>query len=1269
MATVISNCATGNQGPACGPAPTIPTARLAGPCGLMQWNCNGLRSKQEELKRHIAENDHYDIICVQETFLTAKQDISFPGFTVIREDRKGMRKGGLITLVRETLNYTPITGPSGIECIVLQIKTKTSHLTVANVYISPDKKFDKNDLKPLFKPKTVIVGDLNSKSKIWGSNHSDARGRIIEELMEENDFCCINDGQPTYTFRDGTRTHLDVCLVPNSIAARCSWLVLNNTLGSDHNPTVTRLFDEFYTDKQPGARFRLSRADWPVFKEKCRETLTAEVASLDVNVYNEQLTAAIITAAEACIPQRRPGRRRIKPLPYWTDGCTRAVKDRNRARNAMCRKKTPESCETYRRLKGAAQHEIKSSARQHWQEYCSTLDTTSKLGSVWSMARKMNGTVVDRKISNLLDNGKLVETAKDKAELLAQSFSNISSNENYSDNFKAHRAEVEANEQHSFQNIAAHGDDMQSVNQPFSMAELRRAIRESKRNKASGEDRVSYEMLQKLPKSSVKVVLGLYNKLWTTGEFPEAWRHSVVLPVLKPGKDSKSTASYRPISLTSTLCKIMERLVTTRLAYHLEENNLLTGVQCGFRKGRSTTDHIMRLQDVINKHNNNKGYTLGVFIDFSSAFDMVWQNGLLIKMKKLGLTGNVFSFVQNFMAGRTIQVQVGGETSTPRQVENGTAQGSVISPLLFLIMINDLPECLSGVESTLFADDSCIFKSGKDLESIVASIQVNLHNIATWCDQWGFKINTEKTVAVLFTHRIDKIESKLVINGKEIKVEKTAKFLGVIFDSRLTWNAHIAYIEDKCRKRLNLLRMVSGQTWGASKKSLLTIYKALIRSVLDYGSIAYNTTSAANKLRLDRIQSAALRIACGACCSTAVAALQVETGEMPLELRRQQQELNYAIKLRNFNEHPTQRILQRERLAITHRYNENNKPFYCRVKEFFDGHEAAVQPQAPRRADRPPWQHKSVDVDKSLTLEVSKKDSPVILKALALELIDSYNGSVKIYTDASKTVKGKTAAAYYIPDYGIGQASRLSDNLTIFTAELTAIKLALQWVSVALCNVSQQVAIFSDSLSSLQAIETGKSACRPDILADVLELITRVKNRTVFVWVPSHIGISGNEAVDKLANTGVSAARVDLAIPLGVGEAKSIAESHVLNKWQLQWSDGETGRQYHAIEPKVTGGIKYVSKNRRKEVRITRLRLGKCRLNAYLHEMRMHSTGLCDQCKKPETVEHHLLQCKNTVSSALQQACITAKIVPTLANVLSNPNLMEVISNKLDRQI
>ena len=114
-------------------------------------------------------------------------------------------------------------------------------------------------------------------------------------------------------------------------------------------------------------------------------------------------------------------------------------------------------------------------------------------------------------------------------------------------------------------------------------------------------------------------------------------------------------------------------------------------------------------------------------------------------------------------------------------------------------MINDLPDSLHGVETSLFADDSCIYKSGKNIDKILEVIQHNL-DLLDWCERLGFKINTDKTVVVLFTHRIDKIEKILKINDKPLRVVKTVKFLGLIVDTKLTWNAHINYMDEKCKK-------------------------------------------------------------------------------------------------------------------------------------------------------------------------------------------------------------------------------------------------------------------------------------------------------------------------------------------------------------------------------------------------------------------------------------------------------------------------------------
>ena len=136
-------------------------------CGLniFQWNCNGLFAHLNEFKQHLARNP-YDVICLQETFLKFGKNFTLPGFAVIRKDRENSRKGGLVTLIKDSLNFTEINIQSAIECISVKIKTDTSYITVVNVYISPDQTLDVVELSKLF---AIIVGDLNSKNRLWGS--------------------------------------------------------------------------------------------------------------------------------------------------------------------------------------------------------------------------------------------------------------------------------------------------------------------------------------------------------------------------------------------------------------------------------------------------------------------------------------------------------------------------------------------------------------------------------------------------------------------------------------------------------------------------------------------------------------------------------------------------------------------------------------------------------------------------------------------------------------------------------------------------------------------------------------------------------------------------------------------------------------------------------------------------------------------------------------------------------------------------------------------
>ena len=890
--------------------------------------------------------------------------------------------------------------------------------------------------------------------------------------------------------------------------------------------------------------------------------------------------------------------------------------------------------------------------------------------------KKMNGVVSQNKICSLEYEGNILDTDQDKANAFAKNFAKISSDENYSTNFKIFKQALMQKEcpKASHKENAAVEKLADSLADNFDINELRRAIRETKKHSSPGEDRVSYEMLHHLSKRSTAALLSLYNKVWQEGVFPKVWKRSIIKPVLKPGKSQEKVSSYRPISLTCVIGKVMEKLVTNRITYYVEKKNLLTNVQTGFRRGKSTIDQLVRLQDVINKYNNNKGYTVAVFVDFQSAYDMLWHEGLFDKLENMGITGRVLVYIKNFLSDRTIQVRVGNRLSPSFPVKNGTPQGSIISPLLFLVMINDLPDNIIDSQTSLFADDSCLFNSGRQLDVILRRMQDSLNRLKMWCDKNGFKISLDKTVAVLFTHRRDDIVARLKIGDDFVTVDNKAKFLGLIFDSKLTWNHHVRYIIDKCKKRLNLLRAISGNRWGASKKTLLVVYRGLIRSVLEYGSIAYDSMGDDNKRKLDSIQTEALRIACGAVRGTPAAALQVDTGEPPLQIRRLQQQIQYAAKVKNDDSHPVNKVFQPHWTDRSKKYTVNTNPIRNKVNDFFCQNNS-LNWQIPVLPPRPPWRRRKLKVDLSITKAGKKDENPTAMASLARMQMEKYKNSLAIYTDASKTTEGVTSAAFVIPALNVTSAIRLPDKLSIYSAELLAIKFSLEFVSehYLSSNVGDGIVIFSDSLSSLTAIKTGKSACRPNTLIDIFEILDIIDANVTctMVWIPSHVGIAGNEAADKAAQLATMSPFVDVDSYLELKDLNVHIQDFILAKWQAMWQSCPTGKFYRKLEPNVSFKIKYENKARANETLATRLRLGFCCTNEYLHRIKATASDQCPDCECcVETIDHLLLRCpKSYLCNKVLDVCQCLNIKSEIESVLKNVDIINVICSNIKRKL
>ena len=217
--------------------------------------------------------------------------------------------------------------------------------------------------------------------------------------------------------------------------------------------------------------------------------------------------------------------------------------------------------------------------------------------------------------------------------------------------------------------LSSHGEERDcSMTDPFSIKELKDALKKTKTKKAPGPDGITGEMLKHLGACSRAVLLKIFNHSWIKGVVPAVWKQAIVIPVPKKGKDKKNPRSYSPISLLSCVGKLLERMINRRLINHLESNNVLSPTQTGYRKHRSTEDQLAYLAQNIEDAFQEKRKVLAVFFDLSNAFDKVWKEGLLVKLLRTGVRSKMYMWIQHFLFARTGRVKLDGILSKKKSV-------------------------------------------------------------------------------------------------------------------------------------------------------------------------------------------------------------------------------------------------------------------------------------------------------------------------------------------------------------------------------------------------------------------------------------------------------------------------------------------------------------------------------------------------------------------------------------------------------------------------
>ena len=319
--------------------------------------------------------------------------------------------------------------------------------------------------------------------------------------------------------------------------------------------------------------------------------------------------------------------------------------------------------------------------------------------------------------------------------------------------------------------------------------------------------------------------------------------------------------NYRPVSLTSITCKLLEHIVHSNIMDHFDRFNVLDDSQHGFRKKRSCETQLINTVKDFSECLNSHGQIDAILLDFSKAFDKVDHEGLILKLENLGIRGSLLNWIRSFLIGREQRVLVDGKESDSKPVLSGVPQGTVLGPLFFLIYINDISKELSpGTTVRLFADDSLLFRTINNTED-TKILQKDLNTLQNWEKKWKMEFHPDKCQLLRITNKTKNyISADYFIHDKKLDLTNSAKYLGVLIDNKLNWKQQCNNV---CKKSNKLLAFLRRNIHSCPINIKSHCFKSLVRPVLDYGSVVWDPHHQVDKENLEKVHKRAARFATG----------------------------------------------------------------------------------------------------------------------------------------------------------------------------------------------------------------------------------------------------------------------------------------------------------------------------------------------------------------------------------------------------------------------
>ena len=816
---------------------------------IIHFNSRSLTKNMDQITDYLKTlNNTFDILAFSETWLNKNKVssslINIEGYHFVHDDRSHKRGGGVGLFISDKLNFTvrnDIKLPNSTEydSLFVEINSTPKNLIIGIAYRPPDSPFhpftdhlsttiDKinNEHKPAF-----ICGDFNiDLLKVQSHNSTND---FINTLYTGSFYPLIN--KPTRvttkssTLIDNIFTNiLDLKITPgilyNDITDHFPIFQILNT--NNNNKNKNKINNNNYITKRKininnisSLGTELSQTDWNnVLQSDSANESYNNFISKFTDLYNKHLPKV-----KTKINKRKDAK------PWITSGIIKSIKTRNKLYKTFIKHPNETNKSKYVAYRNKLTHIIRISCKNHYHNKFNSYKNDIK--NTWKTINEILGKNKKEHLPTYFNDN---NTKINDPQVIASKFNTFFADIGPS---LANKIHTTAN----FSDFLSSQFPKSIFFNPTSRKEILDIIATFKSGKSSGYDDISPTVIKQIAPFITEPLTHVFNLSLSTGVFPSALKIAKVIPIFKKD-DPHSFSNYRPISLLPCFSKILERLIYNRLDNFLSLHNILHPNQYGFRKHHSTDLALLDIYDKISSALSNHLHTIGIFLDLSKAFDTIDHSILLTKLHHYGIRGTPLALLSDYLHNRQQFTCFDSHSSGLLPVSCGVPQGSILGPLLFLLYVNDIPNASRSLSFVLFADDTNIFLSHPNLQTLEHTFNTEIQKVTTWFKANKLSLNVNKTNFIHFKTNKKSSTSKinLVIDNTVIKPVDNTKFLGVIIDCKLNWNDHITKITNQVARSIGIIKKLR---FTLPAHILFSMYNTLALPYLSYCNISWANTS------------------------------------------------------------------------------------------------------------------------------------------------------------------------------------------------------------------------------------------------------------------------------------------------------------------------------------------------------------------------------------------------------------------------------------------